>query len=1598
MKKLLLLFILLCFFSINSLQARADIYLATGVLTDKDSTDTARDQLEIDLKRSNPKVYESQSFISAYNTTSGFWDFIEGAAQLFDQNGWSMYWDSFITLTHSRLTQHYIDYYSGVSKNHDVDLSLQKKAYKASINAGNQVIVIAHSQGNYFTNEAYDSLSPCEQKSFYMLGTANLADHVSGMDHGRGALATLDNDPITYVPSSMSPNIINSDKFIIEGYSFKLPKYHYFEYYRNNNSVTQSKINTFPEYAMHHFNENNSHTSTPVSGIIDIKLSWGNPSIHMNLSSAIGTKDISYTACSPLEHYYVAREEDVEPGTYGVYVTHSGGVDESYLPQSVSLNIHAPGAVTVFDFNITAADMLNLGNVADIIITEDKKSAVVPVARSTGSTGTVSCYGDCASGPYENYLYKIQPKLKQALLGPLSDANITLTKAEDFINNTPFYKSSTSGGNSLLTSGIFYFTNEVLNNLEPDAYHVMSVIGGNDIDANDDGKLDPTPTLNLGSIRALVNTDIITKENFKVNILSEIAFQLTQELMNEELNTTALQEKLDDIATRLLIEDVDGNEKIDYKDILAWVPIGDKEKLRKPYAEFYEPIVQKIYRNEAIYDDAYALAYTPFFRNKTLRIDENASFGTVVGKVELELSDAGAIYSLVEENDFFEILSDGTIILKDGSTLDYETGSTTTLHVQILSSNAESTTVDILIALNNIPEFAPTLQDLTLTVNKDTDIGTVIGNILQDPGDTSLIAMDIFPSSPFTVDFNGDIRVASSLLEASSDFFALEVEAVNAFGKSTRAHLNITLVATPIVINDASFKTYDDSTALSKVGALAIIKNGNTIENITLSGDGSGDFSIDLNGVIRVATGVTLQSSRKDYYALTVRVNDIYEATVTITVNKRIIGSIDTRNSMQDSTLSLDGTKAYVADGNSGLQIIDISDPAMLHILASIDTPNYAKNVTLSVDGTKAYVADWSSGLQIIDVSNSASPYSLASVNTSGSARSVTLSADGTKAYVADYSSGLQIIDVSNPDSPTIIASVDTPDYAHGVILSADGTKACVADGSSGLQIIDISDSSTPTILASVDTPGYAYGVTLSPDGTKAYVADSASLQIIDVSGMEVPQKAPGIRGFTSIVEASLVEGSIVGEVKVYYSGESGIASFRLEGDRAEDFSIDAQGRITLVNALDSIPNNLYTLKAVAANSVGEKEVNISIRVHSIPEITLFSATVNSMLPEGSYVGKLEMMGDDNTTISYIALSGEGSENFSINSSGEIYLNQGAELHHFVQAAYTLTVTAINSYGSNQSNVLINISAIIATLDTPNNVRGVILSADGTKAYVADYSSGLQIIDISDPRAPTILASIDTPGYARSVTLSADGTKAYVADESSGLQIIDISDPSAPTILASVYTPGYARSVTLSADGTKAYVPGGYSGLQIIDIGDPNTPTILASIDTSGYAVDVALSADGTKAYVADDISGLQIIDISDPSTPTILASVDTSGYAWSVTLSPDGTKAYVADGKSGLQIIDISDSITPKILASVDTPDYAWSVTLSLDGTKAYVADGKSGLQIIDISDPGTATILASVDISGNTWSVTLSADGTKAYVADSSSGLQIIDLTGLH
>ncbi|MBU1217103.1 hypothetical protein KJ870_10405, partial [bacterium] len=534
----------------------------------------------------------------------------------------------------------------------------------------------------------------------------------------------------------------------------------------------------------------------PENGIIEIALSWTDSNIRMSLSSAIGTKDIVASECSTFEHYYVKTEDDVSPGRYAVNVSNAGDVDESSLPQNVSLSIATPGEAMVFNFNITAADMLNIGHVADIIISEDKRIKLT-YSGTTDSQPNIVIYSDSSGGngddayvPYSHYIYDIQSKLKQALLGPLSNAIIELSDARDEI---PFYQSSTSGDNSILTSGVFYFPLAILNTLEDEKYYILSASGGDDIDSNDDGVLDTTATQNNGTIHVIVTGKQLKTENFKINVLTEIVYQLSKDsIVNADINATAVNKYLSDISKRLLSKDVNNDNIIDYEDILNWLPMFDKDKLLKPYIAYYQPIVWKIYNNKEIYDESYSLAYD----SEILHITENSPAGSVVGK-PIDLYDAETGYYTLsgEGSDLFNITQDSTIILNSAVKIDYELRKSYDLN---LSSDTGSRilTTKFTILVDDIND-APTVVGFQKAINEDSPSGTIVDKLfIGSTPSISEVVLEGEGSEKFNVDLEGTITVApNALFEYNTkSLYMLDTYAINEFGNSLVAKVEIRIL------------------------------------------------------------------------------------------------------------------------------------------------------------------------------------------------------------------------------------------------------------------------------------------------------------------------------------------------------------------------------------------------------------------------------------------------------------------------------------------------------------------------------------------------------------------------------------------------------------------------------------------------------------------------------------------------------------------------------------------------------------------------------------------------------------------------------------
>ncbi len=305
--------------------------------------------------------------------------------------------------------------------------------------------------------------------------------------------------------------------------------------------------------------------------------------------------------------------------------------------------------------------------------------------------------------------------------------------------------------------------------------------------------------------------------------------------------------------------------------------------------------------------------------------------------------------------------------------------------------------------------------------------------------------------------------------------------------------------------------------------------------------------------------------------------------------------------------------------------------------------------------------------------------------------------------------------------------------------------------------------------------------------------------------------------------------------------------------------------------------------------------------------------------------------------------------------------------------------TAIWDTGAGELMLPPFMPSIIGGYDTPSTAYNIEVA--GNLAFVADYASGLQIIDITNPANPAFVGSFVPADRSQGVAVSGD--LAFVADTYAGLRIIDIEDPANPFLVGSYPTSGQATAVVVAGD--LAFVTDYASSLLIIDIANPASPGLVATYNTGVGAKDVVV--DGDLAFVAVEVSGLQIIDITNPAAPAFVGSYNTPGFAQSIAV--DGNLAYVADFGSGLQIIDITDPATPTLVGTFDTPGSAKGV--AVNGDRAFVADYGAGLQVIDISDPASPSLLETLAMPDIALGVAVA--GNFAFVADFTAGLKVVE-----
>ncbi len=234
----------------------------------------------------------------------------------------------------------------------------------------------------------------------------------------------------------------------------------------------------------------------------------------------------------------------------------------------------------------------------------------------------------------------------------------------------------------------------------------------------------------------------------------------------------------------------------------------------------------------------------------------------------------------------------------------------------------------------------------------------------------------------------------------------------------------------------------------------------------------------------------------------------------------------------------------------------------------------------------------------------------------------------------------------------------------------------------------------------------------------------------------------------------------------------------------------------------------------------------------------------------------------------------------------------------------------------------------------------------GNHLYLVNIWSGLQVLDVTDVKAPKEIGSFTAEGRGYNVVV--DDHFAYLSQKNDGVLILDVNDPGQIKQVGRVRTAGDAYWV--EAAYPYLYVAEESKGIGVYDITDPGQVQEVGRYDTPGWAWNEFLS--DQTLYVGDKSGGLLILDVSNPSQPKKQGVFSGVKFTQYITVLDD--IAYVAEGPDGLVLINVKDKANPKQISKYATT--GWIDHVHLSGTTVFLAnDRQKRLEIIDVTDPNT-------------------------------------------
>lgn len=520
-----------------------------------------------------------------------------------------------------------------------------------------------------------------------------------------------------------------------------------------------------------------------------------------------------------------------------------------------------------------------------------------------------------------------------------------------------------------------------------------------------------------------------------------------------------------------------------------------------------------------------------------------------------------------------------------------------------------------------------------------------------------------------------------------------------------------------------------------------------------------------------------------------------------------LVGAIEPGWSATADRLVKSGDHLFISDGTGRkIHVVNVEDPTAPYLVTSVDTPVFPDGLALK--DPYLYVAIQYAGVEIYDITDPALPQLVFSVSHE---LTHNVRIFGDLLFVTGFTNSVGIYSLQDPSSPVVLSEVTLPDEMETYDVAMLESLAYVS-GALGTWIVDCADPETAALVGTLPTgassitiedgrayltPHYleVYDLTDPLNPTPVHILPTAGFPSAPLHNLEM------VRGvaFVAADDAGLLMADFSG-----YDWPEPVGSYDLPGNIEDlninqDFALAAAGSegLWVLNIDDPTnPNPVVHLESENAKAVisvgslayladgGDGLKIVDMATPSSPQLLGHYDTYSRLASGLAIDGNLVFLAADLNGLMIIDVSDSTDPSLVAQTTAPVRARD-------VGLAGTWAFVADRENGLTVLDVSVPANPLVAaTLELPGHLETIAM-ADSV-LYIGGTGSAIWAIDIQDPTQPTPIGWL--PFEAKDLVLQGDF---LLAPGSQGVTLVECRNPAELKSVGFFSTWDHAQAVAL---------------------------------------------------------------------------------------------------------------------------------------------------------------------------------------------------------